>query len=204
MGQHRDSHQQVLSHAAQQNSQQHLFSKTPPRSLLSKPKQKGFKAQRRGRARAAAFPPCQLIPPWHITSLAPLPCFICRLYQEITFTRSVKIMSEYSFITASVVYFASFHHNEFWRDCMFSKWFFNGFCSLLEFCQGGTQSSPRVAQGWHQPKKPNTTHTCNRAAHKPPHHQKNPTAEQHRTPWKVINLALNLFYIPAPFPIIGA
>lgn len=34
-------------------------------------------------------------------------------------------------------------------------------------------------------------------------HQKHPTAEEHRTPKEVINLALNLFYISAPFPIIG-
>lgn len=84
-------------------------------------------------------------------------------------------MSEYSFITASVVYFASFHHNEFWRDCMFSKGFFNGLGSLLEFWQKGIQSRHRVAQGRDQPKGPNITHTCNRAAHKSPHPSENPS-----------------------------
>lgn len=52
-----------------------------------------------------------------LSSLTPLQCFICRLYQEITFTRSVKIMSENSFITASVFYFHSFYHTGLWRDC---------------------------------------------------------------------------------------
>lgn len=32
----------------------------------------------------------------------------------------------------------------------------------------------RVAQGWDQPKGPNTTHTCNRAAHKSPHPSETP------------------------------
>lgn len=85
-------------------------------------------------------------------------------------------MSEHSFITASVVYFASFHHNEFWRDCMFSKLFFNGLCSLLEFWQESIQSRHRVAQGWEKPEGPNTTYTCNRAAHKSPHPSEKPSS----------------------------
>lgn len=49
---------QVHSHAVQQNSQQHLFKKVLPSSLLSKPKQRGFKTLGGGSMRAAAFPPC--------------------------------------------------------------------------------------------------------------------------------------------------
>lgn len=81
-------------------------------------------------------------------------------------------MSEYSFITASLVYFASFHHNTFWRDCMFSKmvfqwtWFPAGI--LAEQTQSGTgmgpaqrtQHHPHMQQGCTQisssiTKKPN-------------------------------------------------
>lgn len=93
-----------------------MVKKTSPRSCLSKPKQRGFKTPAGGRARAASFSPHQSISLGRITTLTPLSCFIYRLNQEITFTRSVKIMSRYSFITASVFYFALFYHKGFGRD----------------------------------------------------------------------------------------
>lgn len=102
----------------------HMQSSKTPNSICfqNQPDLSFLNPNREAQALAVLFPqwwelqPSLSVNPF-LSSLTRLQCFICRLYQGITFTRSVKIMSENSFITASVFYFPSFYHTGLWRDC---------------------------------------------------------------------------------------
>lgn len=132
---------------------------------------------------ATAFPPSQFISLWHISSLTPLQCFIRRLYQEITFTRSVKIMLEYSFIMASVFYFASFYHQRLWSECKLPNLFLNGFCSLLENLARGHCEQTQGSPGSGGTLLLTSTSTVVGLHISLLAHCKTPTDEEHRTPY---------------------
>lgn len=132
---------------------------------------------------ATAFPPSQFISLWHISTLTPLQCFICRLYQEITFTRSVKIMLEYSFIMASVFYFASFYHQRLWSECKLPNLFLNGFCSLLENLARGHREQTQGSPGSGGTLLLTSTSTVVGLHTNLLAHCKTPTDEEHRTPY---------------------
>lgn len=184
-------HQQAHSHAVQQNSQQHLFSKSA-RSLLPKPKQRGSSP---GSAippvmRAAAFPLCQSI---SLQSDSSTMFYLQTLSGNYFYKVCKNNVREFIYHGISVLFSLILPHRivKGLQASFFTFYFlfylFNSFCSLLEIWQGVIQSRHITALGSEQPKEHGVTplipSTCALMGLHTTllNHHNTPTNEEHNT-----------------------